>query len=94
MADAVEEEEKRVPAELDDVAAVPRGDPDQALETAADDEDELLGAFLPLLRESLGERRESGEVGRDEGRVELAVRRRIGPRAGEQRQIRRVTGRG
>ena len=47
---AAEEEEQRVAAELEDVAAVPLGDLDQAVEAGRDPLDELLGAGLALRR--------------------------------------------
>ena len=45
---ADEEEEQRVAAELEHVAAVPLGDLDQAVEAGRDPLDELLGAGLAL----------------------------------------------
>ena len=63
---AGEEEEQRVAAELEDVAAVAVGDRDQPLEDAADEQDQLLGAHSALRLEPLGERREARDVERDE----------------------------
>ncbi len=64
---AAKEEEQRVAAELQDVAAVPLGDLDQTVEAARDAADELLGAGPAPGREPLGERGEPGDVDRDEG---------------------------
>ncbi len=92
---ALEQHQQGVPAELEHVAAVAAGDSDQALEHAADDEDQLLGAGAPLGGESLGEGREAGEVDRDQRSVEPPIelpwvvarpaddeRRQVGAQAG------------
>ena len=63
---AGEEQQERVAAELQDVAAVAVRDGDETLEDAADQQDELLGAHAALRLEPLGEAREAGDVGRDE----------------------------
>ena len=47
---ALEEQQQRVAAELEHVATEPLRDPDQPLEAAADDEDQLLGADAALAR--------------------------------------------
>ncbi len=66
VAVALEQEEQGVAAELEHVAAAAERDPDQALEDAADDEDELLRAGAALGREALREGGEPGEVDGDE----------------------------
>ena len=68
---AREEHEERVAPELEDVAAAAVRDADQALEDAADREDQLLGACTTPRLEPLGEGGEAGQVDRDERAVEL-----------------------
>ena len=87
---AVEEEEQRVAAELEHVAAVPLGDLDQAVEADRDPLDELLGAGLALRRQPLGQCREAGDVHGDERAFELAHARAVAlvaPAADEARQV-------
>ena len=71
---ADEEQEQRVAAELEHVAAVALGDRDQLVEDGRDAADELLGAGLAVDREPLGERGEAGDVDRDERAVETRAR--------------------
>ncbi len=75
---AAEEEEQRVAAELEHVAAVPFGDPDQLVEDRRDLADELLGAGLAVGGETLRECGEAGDVDRDERAVERARARAVG----------------
>ena len=69
---AVEEEQQRVPAELEHVAVVALGDPDQALEDAREQQHELLRARPALRLQPLRERGEAGEVDRDQRPFELS----------------------
>ena len=67
---AVEEQEQRVAAELEHVAAVAPADLDQAGVAPADQRDQLLGSELAALREALGERGEARDVQAEQRRVE------------------------
>ncbi len=73
-----EQQQQRVAAELEHVAAVPLGDGDQVVEDGRDALDELLGAGLPVHGEPLGERGEAGDVDRDERAVDHPRARRVG----------------
>ena len=86
----VEEEEQRVAAELEHVAAVALGDADQVVEDGRDAADELLGAGFAVDGESLGECGEAGDVDRDERAVERASPRAVGllaPAADQARDV-------
>ena len=71
---ADEEQEQRVAAELEHVAAVPLGDRDQIVEDRRDALHELLGAGLAVDREPLGEGGEARDVDRDERAVDGPLR--------------------
>ena len=92
MAVAGEEQEQRVAAELEHVAAVTLGDADQVVEDGRDAADELLGAGLAVDGEPLGERGEAGDVDRDERAVERARARAVGLLAPAADQARDVGG--
>ncbi len=62
VAVAIEPEEERVAAELEQAAAVFVGDGEHRLEHLSDHVGDLLGALAPLLREQLGQLRESRDV--------------------------------
>jgi hypothetical protein len=86
----VEEKEERVAAELQDVAAVPRGRVDQVGVRVADQRDQLLGAELALRAEPLRERREAGDIEPEQRALEHPGGRgtcRALPIGGEARQI-------
>jgi hypothetical protein len=57
-----EKEQQGVSAELEHVAALALGDPDQALEDPGNEEDELLGAGPALGLEPLRKASESGKI--------------------------------
>ncbi len=74
----LEQHEQGVAAELEDVAAVAVDDLDHPAEALVQQLGQLLGALAPERGESLGERREAGDVGRDERPLELAVWMTVG----------------
>src|SRR4051812_23082907 len=87
-----EEEEQRIAAELEDVSPVALGNVDQTLENSRNSLDELLGAGLALHRKALSERREAGDVDRDERAVDRPRTRPVlldAPAPDEPRQVRR-----
>ena len=86
---AGEEEQQRVAAELEHVAAVPLRDGDQGVEHGRDPLHELLGSGLAVDGEALGESREPGDVDRDE-----RTRRARGPRVPRAPRSRRGRGEG
>ena len=95
VAVAGEEEEQRVAAELEHVAAVALGDADQLVEDRRDAADELFGAGFAVDGEPLGERGEAGDVDRDERAVERPGARAVGllaPAADQPREIGRERG--
>ena len=70
-----EQEQQGVAAELEHVAAVALRDPDQPLEAAADQQDQLLGSQLAFAGEPFRQAREAGDVCRDERALDRARRR-------------------
>jgi hypothetical protein len=87
---AVEQEQQRVAAELEEVAAAERRGVEHAAEHAAQRVDELLGADATPVREPLGERREPGDVGEQQraGQPARPFPGRLGaPRDGDVRDV-------
>jgi hypothetical protein len=76
---AGEPHEERVPAELDDVTAATGAVLDHPVEAVRDEGVHFLGAFTAASCESLRQRREPGDVGRDERSVERLPRDADGP---------------
>jgi hypothetical protein len=89
VAVAREENEQRVPAELEDVAAVAVGDADQARVDAREEQNELLRPGAALGLEPFREPREAGDVQRDERSLELLPRAlgRLRPVHDQARQV-------
>ena len=68
-----EEHEQSVAAELEHVAAVAVDDLDHPAEALVQQLGELLGTFTAEGGEALGQRREPGDVGRDERSLDLSI---------------------
>jgi len=67
-----EQEQQRVPAELEHVSFVALGDPDQALVDAREQQHELLRARPPLRLQAFREPCEAGDVERDQRPFKLS----------------------
>ena len=78
--DPVEQDEQRVAAELQDVAAVARGERDELAEDDVEVVGELLRAGLAAAREPFGERREAGDVDEQQRALDHLVARAVGAR--------------
>ena len=70
---ALEEHEEGVAAELEDVTSVAVDDLDHPAEALVQQLRQFLGAFTSVRGEPLGQRGESGDVGRDQRPLDVAV---------------------
>jgi hypothetical protein len=89
---ADEEQEQRVAAELQHVAAVPLRHVDQLGEDRRDRADELLGALAALRRQPFRQRGEARDIDRDEGTVQFPGPRQVTFRAPATHEAREVRG--